>query len=64
MYVIYEDQPLQDSLVRVGQSTDDNYKRAIIKVTSRYRFNHHSFVLYFNGSNRVKFIDNPPMPEF
>ena len=61
MYVIYEDQKY--GTVRVGQSTDDNYKRAIIKATSRYHYNHHSFVLCFEGDNRKKFIDNRPMPE-
>jgi len=64
MYVIYEYQPTQNAMVRVGQSTDTNYKRAIIKVTSRYRFNHHRFEIHFNSDNRVKFINNQPKPEF
>lgn len=64
MYVIYEYQSKYDAMVNVGQSDDTNFKRAIIKATSRYRFNKHSFELHFCGDNRVKRIDNRPMPEF
>lgn len=64
MYVIYEYQSKYDAMVNVGQSDDTNFKRAIIKATSRYRYNHHSFELHFYGDNRVKRIDNRPMPEF
>ena len=63
MYTIYEYQLAQDTMVNVGQSNDDNFKRAIIKATSRYRFNHHSFEIHFYGDNRVKHIDNRSIPE-
>lgn len=64
MYTIYEYQPAQSAMVNVGQSDDTNFRRAIIKATSRYRFNNHSFEIHFYGGNRVKRIDNRPMPEF
>lgn len=64
MYTIYEYQPAQNAMVNVGTSNDTNFKRAIIKATSRYRYNNHSFQLRFSGNDRVKFIDNRPMPEF
>ena len=63
MYVIYEYDKAQNAMVRVGQSDDTNFKKAIIKATSRYRFNNHNFEIHFSGTDRVKFIDNRPMPE-
>lgn len=64
MYVIYEYQPAQNAMVRVGQSADTDYKQAIIKAASRYRYSHHRFEIHFNGSTVVKTIDNQPEPEF
>ena len=63
MYVIYEYDKAQNAMVRVGQSDDTNYKKAIIKATSRCRFNNHSFEIHFSGTDRVKFIDNRSRPE-
>lgn len=64
MYAIYEYQPAQNAFVRVGQSTDTDHKRAIIKATSRYRFNNHSFEIHFSGDDKKEVINNRPMPEF
>lgn len=64
MYTIYEYQPAQNVLNNVGQSTDTNFKRAIIKATSRYRFDHHMFEIHLSGSIVKKVIDNRAIPEF
>ena len=64
MYTIYEYQAAQNVFVRVGQSEDTNHKRAIIKATSRYRFNNHDFEIHFSGDNKIEVIDNRPIPEY
>ena len=64
MYTIYEYQAAQNAFVRVGQSDDTDYKRAVIKATSRYRFNNHGFEIHLSGDNKKEVIDNRAMPKF